>query len=75
METDRVGRSSSDNFVMQLLAQHQQMGDALHGGCGDGTDDSFETYWTIARGIAMAHQDAGWGEGEAGCIGSRVFSV
>ena len=38
MGTDGVGRSSSDDLVLQLLAQQQRMDDALHGGRGDGTD-------------------------------------
>ena len=36
MGTDGVGRSSSDNLVLQLSAQQQQMDDALHGGVGRG---------------------------------------
>ena len=75
MGTDGVGRSSSDDLVLQLPAQRQRIYDTLRGWGGDGTDGGFETYRRIARGIAMAQRDAGWGEGEAGCIGSRVFSV
>ena len=65
MGTDGVGRSSSDDLVLQFPAQQQRMDDALHGGGGDGTDGGFETYRMIARRVAMVQQDAGWGEGEA----------
>ena len=56
---DGVGRSSSDNLVLQLSAQQQRMDDALHGGRGDGMDGRFETYRSIARGVVMAQRDAG----------------
>ena len=59
MGTDGVGRSSSDDLVLQLPAQRQRIDNILHGGGGDGTDGGFETYWMMARGVAMAHRDAG----------------
>ena len=65
MGTNGVGRSSFDNLVLQLSAQQHQIDDALHGGRGDGTDGGFETYRRIARGVATAHRDDGWGEAEA----------
>ena len=63
--TDGVGRFSFDNLVLQLSTQQHRMDDALHSGCGDGTDGGFETYRRMARGVATAQRDDGWGEAEA----------